>query len=197
MQLEVFLKRALKKYRVPGASLAVMRNDALVLEAQAGIVNIDSRLKVTRDAVFQIGSIAKPMTATLVMQLVEEGLVSLDNRLDNYLPGWNRSSATIRQILSHSSGVEGDFFIDTGLGDDAIRRYVDKCTMVPSLFPPGELMSYCNLGYAVLGRLLEVIRGKPFDAIIQSYLFDPLRMNHAFVTPNKSIRINCFEGRKE
>lgn len=197
-QLDGFFRRAIKKYGVPGASLAVMRNGRLVKQLQAGLVNVDTEVRVTPDAVFQIGSITKPMTATLVMQMVDEGLVELDATVDSYLPQWNRASTvTLRQLMSHTSGVEGDFSIDSGRGEDAIRRYVDKCTMVPSIFAPGEMMSYCNLGYAVLARLIEVVRGKPFGAVLMEHLFEPLMMEHAFASPEQAIRFNCAVGHEQ
>jgi CubicO group peptidase (beta-lactamase class C family) len=197
-QLDSFLRRSIKRYGVPGASFAVMRNGKLLNQSQAGLVNVETGVKVTPDAVFQIGSITKPMTTTLVMQMVDEGLVELDSTVESYLPQWNRASTvTLRQLMSHTSGVEGDFIIDSGRGEDAIRRYVDKCTMVPSIFAPGEMMSYCNLGYAVLARLIEVVRGKPFDEVLMERLFEPLMMEHSFASPEHAIRFNCAVGHEQ
>ncbi len=192
--LNDFLGKLINRHQVPGASLAILRDDKIVRQAQSGLVNFDSGVKVTPDAVFQIGSITKAMTATVLMQLVDQGLVDLDASLQSYLPEWNRSRATVRQLMCHVSGVEGDFNVDSGRGEEAIKRYVDKGTMLPSLFEPGEMMSYCNLGYAVLGRLIEVITGKPFDAILVERLFEPLGMQHAFASPEHAIRFNCAVG---
>ena len=84
--LAAFLRKSIRRHDVPGASFAVLRNDRIVRRAQAGVVNLDSKIPVTDNAVFQIGSITKPLTATLVMQLVDEGLVGLDAPLVEYLP---------------------------------------------------------------------------------------------------------------
>lgn len=94
-------------------------------------------MPVTTDTVFQIGSISKVFTATLVMQLVDEGLLSLDTPIAKYLPEFHvaddktRRAVTARHFLSHSSGIDGDFFPDTGRDDDAIARLVDMSALLP------------------------------------------------------------------
>ena len=146
-QLKGYLRRAIKRYDIPGASVSIVEDGRITHCAYAGIANVESGLRVHADTVFQIASVTKPMTATLIMQLVDEKLVDLDDRVSRFLPGWNRSTrVTIRHLLNHTSGVEGDFSVDAGRGDGAIRRYVDKATMLPSYFQPGEMMSYCNAG---------------------------------------------------
>lgn len=198
--LSAFLRRECKRHEVPGASLAVLRAGKIVRQAQAGTVNLATKVAVTPDAVFQIGSITKPLTATLVMQMVDEGLVALDAPLVTYLPEFRvartdvAATVTLRELLSHTSGIEGDFFVDSGRGDEATRRFIDKCTMVPSLFERGEMMSYCNLGFAALGRLLEVMRRQPFDQVMQERIFTPLGMTDAFASPEQAIRFNCAIG---
>jgi CubicO group peptidase (beta-lactamase class C family) len=143
--LAAFLRKSIRRHDVPGASFAVLRNDRIVRRAQAGVVNLDSKIPVTDNAVFQIGSITKPLTATLVMQLVDEGLVGLDAPLVEYLPDFRvarldvSQTVTIRELLCHTSGIDGDLFVDTGRGDESIRRFMDRCTMVPSLFERGAI----------------------------------------------------------
>lgn len=90
------------------------------------MINLDTGVPTTVDTVFQIGSISKPVTATLIMQLVDEGLVNLDDPVVRYLPGFQVANAsvsrsvTLRQLLSHRSGIDGDFFVNAGRGDDSI-----------------------------------------------------------------------------
>jgi CubicO group peptidase (beta-lactamase class C family) len=194
-RLKSYLGRAIKRFNIPGASVAILEDGRITHCAYAGIANVESGLRVHADTLFQIGSITKPMTATLIMQLVDEKLVGLDDAVSRFLPGWNRSTqVSIRHLLSHTSGVEGDFSVDAGRGDDAIRRYVDKATMLPSHFQPGELMSYCNAGYSVLARLLEVVRGRTFHDCLREDLFKPLGMEHSFARPENAIRFDCAVG---
>lgn len=199
-ELTPLLKRAIRKYNVPGASIAILKNDRLMTTAVAGVTNLDTRVPVTPDTVFQIGSITKPITTTLVMQLVDEGKVDLDTPIVNYLPEFRVADlavsrrVTARHFLSHQSGIDGDLFVDSGRGDECVERLMDKATMVPSLFPIGEKISYCNLGFAVLGRLIEVMTGQSWDEALRTRLFEPLGMKHAFSQPEMALRFRCAVG---
>ena len=120
------------KHGVPGASLAILEGDQ-VAEAAYGVLNIRSGVEATTDSLFQIGSITKAWTATLVMQLVDEGLLDLDEPVVTYLPEFKVADAdvtrtvTTRHLLAHTSGIDGDLFLDTGRGDDAVSKYVEAC----------------------------------------------------------------------
>jgi CubicO group peptidase (beta-lactamase class C family) len=173
------LNELARELGVPGASLAIWKDGELIQHA-TGVVNRRTGVDVTPDAIFQIGSITKLMTATLVMQLVDEGLVRLDDRLADHVPGFavadsNVSRAlTIEQLLTHTSGLDGDFFENTGIGDDKVERFVLACRALPTLHPPGELFSYCNVGFNLLGRLVELKRGGTWESTIKRRLFDKL-----------------------
>lgn len=198
--LDKLLRRNIKRYHVPGASLAVLRNGKIVRASAAGVVNLDTGVKTTPQSVFQIGSITKPMTATLIMQLVDEGLLDLDDKVSDYLPEFRVArldvsrAVTIRQLLSHTSGIDGDFFVDAGRGDEATQRLLDKAIMVPSLYEPGQMMSYCNLGYVALGRIVEVLRLETYDQALKDHLFEPLGMTHAISLPEDTLRFSCAIG---
>ncbi|MGW3657917.1 serine hydrolase domain-containing protein [Streptomyces sp. NPDC005151] len=178
------LPQLLAEHGVPGAAVAVGAGTEVV-EAAAGVLSTATGVEATVDSVFQIGSITKVLTATLVMQLVGEGRVALDAPVRTYLPGFRE--ATVRQLLCHTSGFEGDVFTDTGKGDDCLAAYVDLLAEVPQIFEPGAMFSYNNAGYCVLGRIVELVRGKPFDACMRDHLFTPLGMTHAANDPYEAI----------
>lgn len=194
------LRREIKRRHVPGASLAILRNNRITATAAAGVTSLDTNVPVTEDTLFQIGSITKPHTATLIMQLVDEGLLDLDTPVRHYLPEFRvadlgvSQKVTPRHFLSHQSGIDGDFFVDSGRGDDNVERIVAMATMVPSLFPISAKLSYCNLGFAVLGRVIEVITGNSWDLALKERIFDPLGMDHAFSQPEQAIRFSCAIG---
>ncbi|MBV8539553.1 MAG: beta-lactamase family protein [Pseudonocardiales bacterium] len=177
------LPELMDEHGVPGAQVAVLM-DGEVLDAGAGVLNTATGVPVTTDAVFQIGSITKVWTATLVQQLVNEGLLELDRPLREYLPEFHladetaAATVTARQLLCHTAGFEGDLFTDTGGNDDAVEKYVATLAGAAQVFPPGERFSYCNSGYVVLGRLVEVLRGKPFATVLRERLITPLRLEH-------------------
>lgn len=199
-ELPTILRRRIKQRRVPGASVAILRNNRITATVAAGVTSLDTNVPVTENTLFQIGSITKPHTATLIMQLVDEGLLDLDTPVRHYLPEFRvadldvAKKVTPRHFLSHQSGIDGDFFVDSGRGDDNVERIVAMATMVPSLFPVGAKLSYCNLGFAVLGRVIEVLTGKSWDLALKERIFDPLGMDHAFSQPEQAIRFSCAIG---
>src|SRR5437764_13794380 len=127
--LEQRLRELSAKHRVTGASLAILDGDQSI-ETATGLINQETGVEVTTDTLFQIGSITKVFTTTLVMQLVDEGRVELDAPVRTYLPelGLKDPSAneavTVRHFLTHTSGIEGDRLVDTGRGDDSPERFV-------------------------------------------------------------------------
>ncbi|WP_299959727.1 serine hydrolase [uncultured Modestobacter sp.] len=186
------LPELLAEHEVPAAGVAVLA-DGAVVDAAAGLLSTATGVTATPDALFQIGSITKVWTATLVMQLVDEGLVALTDPVSAHLPGFTLAdedaarTLTVGQLLSHTAGFEGDVFTDTGRGDDALERYVAGLGDLAQLFPPGEQFSYNNAGYCVLGRLVEVLRGRPFDECLVEQLFTPLGLTHAAASPYEAI----------
>lgn len=177
---------------MPGAQVAVLV-DGDVVDAAAGVLNVATGVPVTTDAVFQIGSITKVWTATLVQQLANEGLLDLDRSLREYLPEFHiadeTASATLttRQLLCHTAGFEGDLFTDTGSNDDAVEKYVGTLADVTQLFPPGDQFSYCNSGYVVLGRLVEILEGKPFNTVLRKRLITPLGLEQVATNVGEAI----------
>ncbi|MCK2239082.1 MULTISPECIES: serine hydrolase [unclassified Crossiella] len=186
------LPELLVAHEVPAASVAVLAGDAVV-EAAAGVLNQNTGVGATTDSVFQIGSITKVWTATLVLQLVDDGLVELDAPVRTYLPEFRLAAETaaaritVRQLLSHTAGFEGDIMTDTGRGDDCVAKYVDQLRDVAQVFEPGELFGYNNAGYSVLGRIVEVLRGKCWEDCLREHLFQPLGLTHAAAGPYEAI----------
>ncbi|MET9263551.1 serine hydrolase [Amycolatopsis sp. NPDC004079] len=189
----------LAKHQVPGAAIAVLAGGE-VIDHSAGILNKGTGVESTVDSVFQIGSITKVWTTTLAMQLVDEGKLDLDRPVRDYLPefvlGDDEAAAaiTVRQLTCHTAGFEGDIFTDTGPGDDCVEKLVATLSDVPQLFPPGERFSYNNAGYCVLGRVIEVLRGKCWDDCVRDHLFAPLGLTHAASGPYDAIRYRAAIG---
>jgi CubicO group peptidase (beta-lactamase class C family) len=188
-----------EKHGVVGASLAIRSGDELA-EAATGVLNLRTQQGVTPDSVFQIGSITKVWTATLVMQLVDEGLLDLDEPVARHLPGFTVAddqvarTVTTRQLLAHTSGIDGDLFLDTGRGDDTLERYVAAMADLTQVHPQGATMSYCNSGYSLLGRLVEVLRGATWDAVLRERLLAPLGLESAGTLPEEALLWGAATG---
>jgi len=179
VELTQRLAGELARVDVPGASFALARGDELVTGA-AGVLSRATGYPVTADSYFQIGSVTKVFTASMVMQLVDEGRVGLDEPIRTHLPRFDvgdevaSDTITVRHLLTHTSGIQGDYFADFGRGTDAVSRYVASLTEVGMLHEPGALFSYCNSGFSVLGLLLETLRGADYGALLAERLLRPL-----------------------
>lgn len=197
--LETRLPALLAEHQVPGAAVAVYAGGE-VLDHAAGVLNKATGVEADTDSLFQIGSITKVWTTTLAMQLVDDGVLDLDRPVREYLPEFVLGDAdaaariTVRQLMCHTAGFEGDIFTDTGRGEDRIEKYVATLGDVPQLFPPGEMFSYNNAAFCVLGRLVEVLRGKTYDECLQDHLFTPLGLTHAAQSPYEAIRFRAALG---
>ena len=174
------------KHRVPGAQLAV-HHAGRTTAVEVGELEHGAGPSVPRDAAFAIGSVTKAFTATVAMTLVADEEVELDAPLGEYLPeldhqdGDATARLTLRQLLSHTSGLpEGPDSID--VAGSSIRRYVlDHCRATTVLFPPGTCFSYSNAGYVLVGHLIEVITGMTWWEATASILLRPLGVEPAFL----------------
>ena len=191
-ELEKKLAELIDRHQVPGAQLAVLDGDTIT-EVAAGVLSIRTGSPVTTDALFLPGSIGKLYTATLVLMLADEGLIDLDLPVRTYLPDFEvrdahaRDTVTVRDLLRHSSGFDGDVFIDTGRGDDALPRYMDEIRDLPQIAAPGSIWSYSNSGFSILGRLVEVVGDTVFETAVRDRLLAPLGLQHSVVFPEDAI----------
>lgn len=139
---------------------------------------------VTEDTGFFIGSITKVFIASLIMQLVEQGVVTLERSLRDLLPefDWEGSSnqpVTLGQLLCHSSGIDGDFFTPVEAVPPDLADVIAQASGAASLHPPGQYFSYCNLGYQLLARVLEVLCGQSWSELLYRRLLLPLDLHTA------------------
>ncbi|MGW2939832.1 serine hydrolase domain-containing protein [Streptomyces sp. NPDC001156] len=193
------LEELARAYRVPGACLAVHAGGRTTLAA-AGVLNRGTGVQATTDSLFQIGSITKTLTTTLVMQLVDEGLLDLDEPVVKALPKFKvadpdvTASVTMRHLLTHTSGIQGDVFADVGRGDDVLERFVARLAELGQSHPIGATQSYCNTGFAVAGRVIEVLTGQLWDTALRERLLAPLGMDRTFTLPEDVLRFRAAMG---
>ncbi|MFF7245780.1 serine hydrolase domain-containing protein [Embleya sp. NPDC008237] len=178
---------------IPGASIAVRLGDRTVTAA-VGVLDIETGYPATPDSLFQVGSITKVWTTTLVMQLVDEGLIDLDVPIRTYLPDFRlvdedaAARVTIRHLLCHTGGFEGELYDDHGPGHDALERLeASLATAGIQLFPPGETFSYSNSGFDLLGRVVEVLTGRTWEAALRERVFTPLGLTEVANDASESI----------
>ena len=189
---------------VVGAVLGILRLDDNgedeMVRAATGLLNINTGRETTVDSLFQIGSTTKVWTATVIMQLVEEGKISLDQPVKDILPDFKLSTdeltngVTVRQLLNHTSGVDGDVFVDTGRGDDCLAKFMTVMETAVQIFPLGATWSYCNSGFSILGRIIEQVTGQVWDAAMRERLFTPLGLTHTVTLPEEALLFDTAVG---
>jgi dipeptidyl aminopeptidase/acylaminoacyl peptidase/CubicO group peptidase (beta-lactamase class C family) len=193
-----------ERHHVPGAALGILRvapgrADELV-EAAYGLLHADAGIEATTDSVWQIGSISKVLTATLAMQLVDDGRLDLDAPVADYLPELELAEAgvsksvTMRHLLTHTSGIDGDVFTDTGRGDDCLEKYVALLAEVKQNHPLGATWSYCNSGFSLAGRVIEKITGGTWDAALRERIFAPLGLARTLTLPEEALLFRVAVG---
>jgi CubicO group peptidase (beta-lactamase class C family) len=183
-------------YHIPGASLAVLV-DGKIHELASGVLHRGTGVDVTTDSLFQVGSITKVYTAILVMQLVDSGELGLDTSIKDVLPEFTvpgSEAITIRQLLSHTSGLTSDFTIDTGRGDDCLTRYLEAVKELRLDSQPGSVVSYSSVGYNVLGRIVEVVTGQTWDDALRDRLLTPLGLTGTVTLPEEVLRFRAAMG---
>src|SRR5690606_24519514 len=176
-ELDGVVEAAMTRWGVPGLTLGILRDGEAETRAY-GVASLESGYPLRPDSLFQIGSISKVYTATLVMTFVEEGVLDLDTPVSTYLPDL---------VLADTSGLEGDRFTDYGMGDDALTRAIAEFHTLRQITPPGETWAYCNSGFYLTGAIIERLTGKPFEAVMRERVFEPLGLTRSFFFAHEAI----------
>lgn len=175
------LAEYVSKGKIAGTVTLIAHRGRVVNVSVHGWQDIEAKVPMKEDTIFRVYSMSKPVTAAAVMILVEEGKLSLKDRIDKHLPEFAHLQVkpTIQQILAHQGGFSGDN--PAGMDDDVraaltLGEFVKKIAAEPLVYEPGKDYRYSGPGYAVAGRLVEVASGLDYEAFLQERIFRPLKM---------------------
>ena len=195
-KIDDYLRTQMKEQQIPGVALAVVRDGKIVLARGYGLANVEHQIPVKPETVFQSGSTGKQFTATAVMMLVEDGKLSLEDKITKYFPdapeSW--SNITIRHLLTHTSGMTDyprDFDMRRDYTEDDLLQRIKT---VPLAFQAGEKWSYSNLAYVTLGILIHKVSGEFYGDFLQGRVFKPLDMSTARIISEADIVPNRAAG---
>ncbi|TWT38889.1 serine hydrolase domain-containing protein [Blastopirellula retiformator] len=176
--------------KIAGAVTLVAKDGQIIHHAADGKAVLETDRPMTTDTMFAIASMTKPITATAVMMLVDEGKLSLDEPVSKYLPEFadvklkdGKSPSrpiTFRDCMTHTAGFQGSQSFQTSLRDAA-----KEVATRPLLFEPGSKWSY-SPGLTVAGAAVEVVSGIPLEKFLETRLFQPLGMNDTTFFPSKT-----------
>lgn len=184
--LRWFIPREMRRVGVPGLSIALVDDQKVVWAQGFGYADDARKLPASAQTLYGIGSISKLFTATAVMQLVEQGRIDLDAPVSRYLPEFSMRTRytgsgpiTARNLLTHHAGLPGDYLKGMWSPQPAPFEQVFPLLRDEYVsYPPDLVFSYSNLGYALLGRLVEKSSGQPYASYMQAALLTPLGMDH-------------------
>lgn len=166
---------------IPGFAYLISKDGKIIVEGGVGLANIESKTLNDTATIFRAASITKQFTAASILLLVDQGKLSLDEKLSNYFPELpNSEKITIRNLLDHTSGMweqqkdeDFPFPVDKEVPADVHLSYIQNNK---PYFEPGEKWNYCNNGYFVLGLIVEKVAGIPLESYMQKQIFVPLGM---------------------
>lgn len=199
--LDDYFKDQIGNHRSPAISVAVVQNGRVVYAKGFGYADLENDIPATPETVYRIGSITKQFTATMIMQLIHEGKLSLDQRFRTVLPdtpaAWD--AVTVRELLNHTSGIKSYTEIP-GLFDDAALKptmpagILKTVATAPLDFAPGSSWHYDNTGYEILGMLIEKLDGRPYTASLHARILDPVGMHSTYFTSERTVVKNRAQG---
>lgn len=195
-RIDEYVKTEMRRQKIPGVSLAVLRNGKIAHLKSYGLANVEHQAPVKPETVFQSGSIAKQFTAAAVMILVEEGKLSLDDKITKYFAdapeAWK--NITVRHLLNHTSGM-GDYPSEVDLRKDYTEdEYLAFIKKSPLIYETGARWDYSNIGYVTLGALVRKVTGKFYGDFLQERVFQPLGMTTARIISEADIVPNRAAG---
>jgi CubicO group peptidase (beta-lactamase class C family) len=173
-QVDAIIQREIKERKIPGLQIAVVQKGKIVFSKSYGIANLQYSVPVTPKSVFQINSCTKAFTGVAIMQLVEEGKIDLESPVSRYLDSlpepWQ--PIKLRQLLTHVSGLPDILRVldsaPAGLSEEAAWA---KTKAMPMSFPTGTQFSYNQTNYALLGKIIDKYRAKPFAQVFKEQQF--------------------------
>ncbi len=191
------IRRDMSRLRIPGVAVGVWnggREDC----AGFGVTSLENPLPVTPDTLFQVGSISKTFTGTVLMKLVEQGRIDLDAPVRRIIRDFKMrdrqvtQQVTLRHLLTHTGGWVGDYFNDFGNGDEALDKMVKSLAGLEQVTPLGAFWSYNNAGFNIAARIIELATRQPYEQAVRKTLLDPLGLKMTFFFPDDILITHRF-----
>lgn len=195
-KVDDYVKAEMQKQRIPGLSLAVVKEGKIIKAEGYGLANLEHNIPARPETVYKIASVSKQFLATGIMLLVQDGKIRVDDKISSHLDGTPEAwkDITVRHFLTHTSGV-----VREGPGFDVFKLQKDFDVIktaypLPLRFTPGEKYEYCNVGYFSLAEIIARLSGKSWGDFMNERVFAPLGMTATRVTSVSDIVPNRAAG---
>lgn len=170
-------------------TVLITKNDSILLKKAYGFADLEWEIPNTIDSKYSLASVSKQFTAVAILQLVEKGKLSLEDKLTKFYPNFSYGKQiTIKMMLTHNAGFQMDYdelyLAKTTLNKDSVADYIMQ---KPLLFTPGSKTAYSNIGYYLLARIIEKVSNQSYATYLKLNLFDKAKMYNSGISNNDSI----------
>jgi CubicO group peptidase (beta-lactamase class C family) len=195
-KVDDLVKAEMQRQRITGVSVAVVKEGKIIKAGGYGLANAELNIPATPESVYQIGSVSKQLIAAGILILVQDGKLSVDDKISKYLEGTPETwkDITVRHLLTHTSGIQREA---PGFNPQRVQADADVIKTaypLPLRFAPGEKWEYSNTGYFTLAEIIRTVSGEPWPSFLNTRLFQPLDMKATRTTTASEIVANRANG---
>ena len=185
--LDTIIRTNLEQQRIPGAAVALVHEGRVIFSQCYGYADAQKKVPITEDTYFMVGSLTKSFTALAVLKLIEQGKIDLNADIKNYIPDFSiknlyggETLITVNHLLTHTSGLMIDYYVHlTGETKQPNADLLSQLREEYLCFMPGSASKYSNIGYRLLGIMIEQVTGERFENYLEKEVFKPLGLTQS------------------
>ena len=200
--LDSIIKSNLDKQRIPGAAVALVHEGRVIFSQCYGNADTKKKVPITEDTYFMVGSLTKSFTALAALKLIEQGKIDAHANIKNYIPDFSiknlytgETLITINHLLTHTSGLMIDYYVR--LTRERNQSNVDLLSQLRNeyvCFKPGSASKYSNIGYRLLGMIIEKVTGERFESYLEKEVFKPIGLNQSSFAYTDEMALHMSKG---
>ncbi|MBM4340907.1 MAG: beta-lactamase family protein [Deltaproteobacteria bacterium] len=200
--LETIIKNNLKQQRIPGAAVALVHEGRVIFSRCYGYADTEKKVPITEDTYFMAGSLTKSFTALAILKLIEQGKIDPNANIKKYIPDFSigildggEALITANHLLTHTSGLMIDYYAH--LTDGKKYSNADLLSQLRKeylCFRPGSASKYSNIGYRLLGIMIEQVTGERFENYLKKEVFNPLGLNQSSFDYTDDLALRMSKG---
>ena len=200
--LDTIIRNDLKKRRIPGAAVALVHEGRVIFSRCYGYADTGKKVPITEDTYFMVGSLTKSFTALAVLKLIEQGKIDPHADIKKYIPDFSIRNLydgevpiTVNHLLTHTSGLMIDYYAH--LTCEKKQSNADLLSQLRNeylCFKPGSASKYSNIGYRLLGMMIEQVTGERFEDYLEKEVFKPLGLNNSFFEYTVDMALHMSKG---
>ncbi len=199
------IRSSLERQKIPGAAVALVHDGRVIFSRCYGYADTEQKAAITEDTYFMLGSLTKSFTALAVLKLIEQGKIDPNVDIRKYIPEFSikslhagKTSITVNHLLTHTSGLMIDYYARfTGGKKYSSADILSQLRNGYLCFEPGSASKYSNIGYRLLGMIVERVTGEPFESYLEKEIFKPLGMKKSIFNYTDDMSRNMSKGHNE